>query len=109
MCGRLHGRPDVRIGYDRNVVVDAYVAHRRTRTVGAVIGERQPDRPDQREDVDREQKQDGGSDEDPGYDPVRPAAYVAGPGGGGRRGASPPRRGGSGGVFTWGGVCRGCC
>ena len=39
--------------------------------VGSVVGEAEPDGPEQRKDVDREQKTDARQDEPPGDRPVR--------------------------------------
>ena len=77
MRRRLHRRPDVRVGQHRLVVVDADIRGRRVRTVGAVVGEREPDRPDQREDVDRQQQDDRRRDEQPGDGPIGQAAQPA--------------------------------
>ena len=76
MGGRLHRRPNVRIGEHRNVVVDADVGDRRIRPVGAIVRERKVDRPDQRKDVDREQQHDRRRDEEPGNDPIGQAPHA---------------------------------
>jgi hypothetical protein len=57
---------------------------RLVRAVGAVVGQTEPDRPDQREDVDGEQEEHRRPDEEPGDGPVRQAA----------RPFAPARRGG---------------
>ena len=75
--GRLHRGPDIGVVQDRHVVIDADVDHRRIGPVGAVVGERQPDRPDQRKDVDRQQQHDRRRDEQPRQRAVRQAAHTA--------------------------------
>ena len=77
MRGRLHRGPYVRIGEHRNVVVDADIGNRGVRTIGAIVGEREMNRPDQRKDVDREQQDDRRRDEKPGDDPIGQAPHAS--------------------------------
>ncbi len=74
MRGRLHGEPDVLVAEDARVVVDPDVLQHLVGTIGAVVREGQPDRPDQRKDVDRQEEDNGRRDEDPRDRPVRQAA-----------------------------------
>ena len=50
----LHRGPHVGVRQYRNVIVDAHAEDLRVRPVGAEVGEGEPDRPDEREDVDRQ-------------------------------------------------------
>ena len=86
MRRHLHVVPDVGIGQHALVVAQAHPQHRLVRPVGAEVREGEPDRPDQREDVDREQQGDRRRDEQPGDRPVRQAAHAAGEGRRGREG-----------------------
>ena len=83
--GGAHVLPDRLVGQHAPVVVDAHPRDFGVGPVGAEIGERQPDRPQQREDVEGQQQRDGGADEEPGQRPVRQA--LAGRQRAGRRGA----------------------
>ena len=66
MRRHLHRVPDVGVGQDALVVAQADALDLGVRPVRAVVGEGEIDRPDQREDVDREQQQDRRRDEQPG-------------------------------------------
>ncbi len=70
MRGDLEVRPNILVGEDVDIIVDADEPGR-GRQVGHQAGERQPDRPDQRKDVDREQQQHRRQDEKPGDRPIR--------------------------------------
>ena len=90
MRRRLHALPDFRVRQDRLVVIEPDIAQRRVGAVGAVVREGELDRPDQREEVDREQQDHRRRDEEPGDGPVGEAPDPAGDRGRGRR-ASPWR------------------
>ena len=82
--------------------------HRRIGPVGAVIGEGELDRPDQRKDVDRQQQDDRRRDEQPGDRPVREARGPRRPAQAASRrppGARSGRRWRSGGSFRHGPLC----
>jgi len=70
MRGRLHGGPHVGIGQYVAVVVEADIGDRGIGAVGPVVGEGKLDRPQQREDIDRQQQYDRRRDEQPGDGPV---------------------------------------
>jgi hypothetical protein len=65
MSGRLHGRPNVRVGQDGMIIVGAEIADGGVGAVGAVVCEREVDRPHQGKDVDRQQQHHGRGDEHP--------------------------------------------
>ena len=65
MRRRLHRCPDVGIGQDVDVVVDADGSVLHPPHVRLVVRERHVDGPQQREDVDREQQHDRWRDEEP--------------------------------------------
>ena len=75
MRRRLHRGPDIWVGEDRGVVVDADVADLGIGPVGAKVGKRQLDRPDQRKDIDCQQQQHRRRDKQPDDGPVRQAAH----------------------------------
>jgi hypothetical protein len=74
---RLHRQPDIAVGQDALIVAQADIFHFPVGPVGAEVRERQVDRPDQREDVDRQKEEDRRSDEHPGNGPVTQAADFA--------------------------------
>ena len=74
---RLHRDPDVGVGQQPLVVAQPHPLDLGVRPVGAVVGEAEPDRPDQREDVDRQQQHDRRGDEQPGDRPVGQARAPA--------------------------------
>ena len=84
MRRRLHRVPDTRVVQDGVVIVQPDPFDRAVGPVGAEVRQAQPDRPDQREDVDRQQQRDGRRHEYPGDGAVRqsadPARQTAGPG-----------------------------
>ena len=65
-CRHLHGLPDVRVAEQVGIMLEAQPPHRCIRPIRPIIRERQPNGPDQREDVDRQQQHDGRRDEQPG-------------------------------------------
>ena len=74
MRGRLQIAPDVLAGQQALVVACADPLHLPARLIGAVVGEGQHNRPDQRKDVDRQQQQDRRQNEDPGHHAIGNAA-----------------------------------
>ena len=74
----LHALPDILIGQDVDVVGESDEAQRRVRQVRFVIGEREPDRPEQRKDIDRQQQHDRRRDEEPGDAAIGEAADAPG-------------------------------
>ena len=73
----LHRMPDVGIGENTAVVLQPHPVRAPAGPIRLEIGEGELDGPDQREDIDRQQQQDGRSDKDPGDgavgDPAQPA------------------------------------
>ena len=71
MRGGLHRVPDVGVGQDALVVAQTDPFNIAVRTVDAEVREAQPDRPDQRKDVHRQQQEDRRRYEDPGDRAIR--------------------------------------
>jgi hypothetical protein len=67
----LQGVPDVAVAEHAAVVVEPDELDRLVQPVGPVVGERQPNGPQQRKYVDRQQEHDGRRDEQPGDGAVR--------------------------------------
>ena len=69
----LHRQPDVFIRQNALIVSQADIVDLPVGPVGAKIGEAQIDRPDQREDVHRQQQKDRRQNEKPGYGAIAQA------------------------------------
>ena len=78
LSGRLQANPHVLIGEDITVIVQADEPQRQIGHAQIEAGERQPDHPDQREDVDRQQQRNCRRYEQPGDSAIRQAARASG-------------------------------
>jgi len=74
VSGGLHGDPDVAVAQDALIVGEADILDDLIGAVGAIVREAQPDRPQQREDVNRQKKYHGRGDEQPGQRSVGQSA-----------------------------------